>query len=159
MWKARALEEEVKEDLQRRKRLEEQCRAEAERDRIEAARLAALQKAREEEKARLAAEAKEEDEESEKSNQVKQVEPERDEFDGMLRVRQHLSPTKYTAPNPTEFEVVLDKDELLYRISDGFLFGDGIELDEKTQAQMRLHQTGGKPVPAANATGMSFKKN
>ena len=42
MYKARALEEEVKEDLQRRKRLDDQCRAEAERDRIEAARLTAL---------------------------------------------------------------------------------------------------------------------
>lgn len=49
----------------------------------------------------------------------------------MLRVSEHLSPTKYTLPNPTEFDVVLDKDELLYRISDGFLFGDGITVDEK----------------------------
>ena len=50
----------------------------------------------------------------------------------MLRVSEHLSPTKYTMPNPTEFEVVLDKDELLYRISDGFLFGEAIAIDEKT---------------------------
>ena len=77
----------------------------------------------------------------------------------MLRVREHVSPTKYTLPNPTEFEVVLDKDELLYRISDGFLFGETIPLIEKPEAHMRKEAAGQPPMANANTTGRSFKRS
>ena len=58
MFKARALEEEAKEDMQRRRRLEEQCHLNAERERMEALRIAAAQRAAHEEAVRAAALAK-----------------------------------------------------------------------------------------------------